>query len=126
MPVGSRVEKLVLNTDFAPTIADLADISFSGDGRSFAPLLRGEDPAWRSAVLLEAAGGGSPPSYTGIRTETYKYVEYQTGEKELYDLRSDPYEMESLHETAGSPLVQELVFRHEGFGSYDDSSTISG
>lgn len=108
MPVGSRVEKLVLNTDFAPTIADLAGISFSGDGRSFAPLLRGEDPAWRSAVLLEAAGGGSPPSYTGIRTETYKYVEYQTGEKELYDLRSDPYETESLHKTAGSSLVQEL------------------
>ena len=59
-------------------------------------------------MLLEAAGGGSPPSYTGVRTETYKYVEYQTGEKELYDLRSDPYETESLYETAGSSLVQEL------------------
>lgn len=108
VPAGSSVEKLVLNTDFAPTIADLAGISLPGDGRSFASLLRGEDPAWRSAVLLEAAGGGSPPSYAGVRTETHKYVEYQTGEKELYDLRSDPYETESLHETAGSPLAQEL------------------
>jgi hypothetical protein len=71
-------------------------------------LLRGEDPAWRSAVLLEAAGGGAPPSYAGVRTETHKYVEYQTGEKELYDLESDPYETESLHEIAGSSLVQEL------------------
>ena len=108
MPAGSRVEKLVLNTDFAPTIADLAGISLPGDGRSFTSLLRGEDPAWRSAVLLEAAGGGSPPTYTGVRTETHKYVEYQTGEKELYDLETDPYETESLHEIAGSSLVQEL------------------
>jgi arylsulfatase A-like enzyme len=105
---GSRVEKLVLNTDFAPTIADLAGISLPGDGRSFASLLRGEDPAWRSVVLLEAAGGGSPPTYRGVRTETHKYVEYQTGERELYDLETDPYETESLHETADSSLVQEL------------------
>jgi hypothetical protein len=47
------------------------------------PLLRGEDPAWRSAVLLEAAGGGAPPSYAGVGTETHKYVEYQIGEKEF-------------------------------------------
>jgi len=108
VPAGSRVEKLVLNTDFAPTIADLAGISFPSDGRSFTSLLRGEDPPWRSAVLLEAVGGGSPPTYRGVRTETHKYVEYQTGEKELYDLWSDPYETESLHETADSSLVQEL------------------
>jgi N-acetylglucosamine-6-sulfatase len=108
VPAGSRVEKLILNTDIAPTIADLAGISLPGDGRSFTPLLRGEAPAWRSTILLEAAGGGSPPSYMGVRTETHKYVEYQTGEKELYDLESDPYETESLHEIAGSSLVQEL------------------
>ena len=108
VPAGSRVEKLVLNTDFAPTIVDLAGISLPGDRRSFTSLLRGEDPAWRSVVLLEAVGGGSPPTYRGVRTETHKYVEYQTGERELYDLETDPYETESLHETADSSLVQEL------------------
>jgi N-acetylglucosamine-6-sulfatase len=53
---GSKVEKLVLNTDFAPTFAELAGIDFQGDGRSLVPLLRGgeEDPSssWRSAILL--------------------------------------------------------------------------
>lgn len=38
-------------------------------------------------------------------------VEYQTGEKELYDLRSDPYETESLHKSADSSLVQGLKAR---------------
>ncbi len=76
VPAGSRVEKLVLNTDFAPTIADLASISFPGDGRSFTSLLRSQDPTWRSVVLLEAAGGGASPSHTGVMTETHKHVEH--------------------------------------------------
>ena len=66
-----------------PLLCDLAGISLSGDGRYFMVLLRGEDPAWRSAELLEAAGGGAPPSYVGVGTETHKYVEYQIGEKEF-------------------------------------------
>jgi N-acetylglucosamine-6-sulfatase len=43
VPAGSKVEKLALNTDFASTFADLAGIEFPADGRSLAPLLRGED-----------------------------------------------------------------------------------
>jgi hypothetical protein len=84
-------------------------VSLPADGRSFAPLLRGEDPPWRSEALLEAAGGGSPPSYEAVRTETHKYVEYQTGDRELYDLEADPYEMDNLYETADASLVQDLL-----------------
>jgi arylsulfatase A-like enzyme len=108
VPAGSQVEELVLNNDFAPTIADLASVSFPADGRSFTPLLRGEGSPWRSVVLLEAAGGGSPPSYKAVRTESHKYVEYQTGDRELYDLSADPYELESLHESADASLVEDL------------------
>ena len=43
-----------------------------------------------------------------MRTGTHKYVEYDTGEVELYDLEADPYEMESIHETADPALVEEL------------------
>ncbi len=54
VPAGSEVEELAVNTDFAPTFAELAGLSFTADGRSLAPLLGGEEPAsWRSAVLLE-------------------------------------------------------------------------
>lgn len=45
VPAGSKIEKLVVNTDFAPTFADLADANFPADGRSFKPLLEGEEPA---------------------------------------------------------------------------------
>ena len=108
VPAGSKVERLALNTDFAPTFADLADIEFSADGRSLAPLLRGEDPAWRLAVLLEGFSGGSPPRYEAVRTETHKYVEYDNGETELYDLEADPYELENLPKIIDPSLVADL------------------
>jgi N-acetylglucosamine-6-sulfatase len=36
-------------------------------------------------------------------------VEYANGEKELYDLDADPYELESLHETEAPALLAELA-----------------
>jgi hypothetical protein len=52
---------------------------------------------WRGSAFLQGSQDRDP-----------QYVEYLTGEKELYDLLSDPYETESLHESVGSLLVQEL------------------
>ena len=145
---GSEVEQLVLNTDFAPTFADLAKVEFPADGRSLAPLLRGEDgeqsSSWRSSVLLEklpaedngdnaeaangkgkskAKGKGKAksdperPFWEAIRTETHKYVEYHNGDVELYDLQNDPYELESIHQSADRALVEDLKTRLEALKS---------
>jgi hypothetical protein len=35
-------------------------------------------------------------------------VEYQAGDRELYDLEADPYEMDNLYETADASLLQDL------------------
>lgn len=56
VPAGGTVEEIVLNTDLAPTFADLAGARVPDfvDGRSFAPLLHGERPAtWREGFLVE-------------------------------------------------------------------------
>ncbi len=136
---GSEVEELAVNTDFAPTFAELAGVSFPADGRSLAPLLRGEESPWRSAVLLERlpveesgeeeSGEGKGESkgkgkekgkgkakveavgssaFEAIRTGTYKYVEYENGETELYDLEADPYELDNVYETADPSLIEDL------------------
>jgi N-acetylglucosamine-6-sulfatase len=107
VPAGSTVQRLVLNTDLASTFGELAGTEFPADGRSIVPLLRGKAPSWRSAVLLEGFGKGSR-AYGAVRTETYKYIEYDNGERELYDLEADPYELESIHETADASLVEDL------------------
>jgi N-acetylglucosamine-6-sulfatase len=39
---------------------------------------------------------GNPPSYEAVRTPDFLYVEYRDGEREFYDLRTDPYEIHNL------------------------------
>ena len=36
-----------------------------------------------------------------MRTDRYVYAEYGTGEQELYDLYTDPYQLQSLHADPG-------------------------
>ena len=116
VPAGVKTEKLAVNTDFAPTFADLAGAEFPADGRSLVPVLAGnQDPSWRTSILLERLP--SQRGYQAIRTETHKYVEYNNGEKELYDLMADPYELKSLHETADPALLEDLKARLEALKS---------
>ena len=91
----------------------LIDLGFAStlpeaDGRSLAPLLRGEMiDDWRSLALVEHRGpvrnitdpdlpgprGGNPTTYEAIRTLTSLYVEYANGEKEFHDLTTDRHEL---------------------------------
>ena len=50
------------------------------------------------------------PSYTALRTDRYTYVEYTaTGERELYDLTTDPFELHNIATTADPNLVARLA-----------------
>ena len=120
---GASIEKLVLNTDFPPTFADLAVLGeYAADGRSLGPLLRGESPSsWRSAVLLEGFVGKRDRVYGAVRSGTHKYVEYANGEKELYNLEADPYELESIHETADPAFVEDLKTKLEALRSCSEA-----
>jgi arylsulfatase A-like enzyme len=99
---GTVDTHLVTNADFAPTIANAARTSAPGvEGRTLLPLLRGETGAWRTSFPLEHLLGvhgqtHPPPSYCGVRTTRYTYVRYQGGFQEVYDLRSDPWQLTNL------------------------------
>jgi N-acetylglucosamine-6-sulfatase len=90
---------LVLNVDLAPTIYDLTGTSAPGriDGQSLVPLLRGRAADWRSSFLIESLQflRKGVPTYCGIRTKRWKYVKYDDGFLELYDLRNDPHELDN-------------------------------
>jgi arylsulfatase A-like enzyme len=94
----------VSNVDLAPTIADLARTALDPppDGVSLVPLLLGrEPPSWRPGVLAEFRGGRYIPGWWALRTPQYAYVEYATGERELYDIAgsigpADPYERRNV------------------------------
>jgi N-acetylglucosamine-6-sulfatase len=100
--------RLSLNTDIAPTIAELAGISmpYRPDGVSLVPLLTNSATDWRSSLLLEYQESGQTPSmFWAVRTDTWKYSELSTGERELYDLASDPYELTNV---ANQPAYAEI------------------
>jgi N-acetylglucosamine-6-sulfatase len=104
---GSTTGKLALNTDFLPTFTDLAGIQTPSyvDGRSLRPVLKGRATTWRSAILLEIRQQEQTMSSYGIRTSNgSKYVEYEGGFKELYNLNTDPYELSNDYDTASPPI----------------------
>ena len=45
---------------------------------------------------MQDATSGNPTTYEAMRTPRFLYVEYQDGEREFYDLTSDPYELHNL------------------------------
>jgi N-acetylglucosamine-6-sulfatase len=116
VPAGAVRQQLVINNDLAPTIAELAGASTPAfvDGSSFAPLLGSSPPSsWRTAFLQEGWKPQSPPVPTnkGVRTQSHMYVEYDTGERELYDLSADPYQLQSKPRAGNEQLYSTLESR---------------
>jgi N-acetylglucosamine-6-sulfatase len=106
---AQKVNHLVINNDFAPTVAQLAGVDPPDfvDGKSFAPLLRAEKPPlqdWRTGFMVEHV----TPTYQALRTNVHAYVEWKGGARELYNLEEDPYQLRSRHQTADPTLLGEL------------------
>jgi hypothetical protein len=66
-------------------------------------MIEGTNSPWRTSFLIEHGGNTATiPAYCGVRTEQYAYVRYSDGFEELYDLTSDPYELQNV---ASDPSV---------------------
>jgi N-acetylglucosamine-6-sulfatase len=52
--------------------------------------------------------GAYRPAFKGLRTNDSLYVEYNTGERELYDLIKDPYQIENLADSAEKGYIEEF------------------
>ena len=124
VPAGRREDALVINNDLAPTFAAMAGVRTPAfeDGRSFLPLLAPTRPEWtRAAFKIERRGGRDAQlepgddaaprgaaAFDAIRTREHTYVEYDGGERELYDLQRDPHQLENIASRADPALVSRL------------------
>lgn len=113
LPSERRVDVLASQTDLLDTIADLLGLDFRRGrtkGFSLAPWLAPALPAGetlqRSFTLLGATRYGPPQR--GVRTERLKLIHYPDGEfpDQLYDLASDPEELEDLAPTDDERLAE--------------------
>jgi N-acetylglucosamine-6-sulfatase len=122
---GTINDDLVLALDIAPTVLDLAGAKASDrehiQGLSLRPLSKkGSRRGWRNSFMCEYFSENAMPwligmSYKAIRTRRHKYIHWTQKSldgvecDELYDLKSDPFEMNNLLGKRGSaPLVTKL------------------
>lgn len=135
---GGRNNWLINNTDFAPTILEMAGghVPTYMQGRSFAAALAGKKKPrdWRTATYyrywMHMAHGHNNPAHFGIRTERYKLIlfygcDFTEGRNggnryypntpaawELYDLQKDPAEMQNVYgDTEYAEVAAELKAR---------------
>jgi arylsulfatase len=124
-----RTNNLVSLLDLMPTVLDLVGIEAPAgvEGRSLAPMLRGEPQEPAEYVVIESGSPGDPPTLAEIgdarpegpwdesyfvwcanprawagpgqciRTDRWKLAVYANGDGELYDMRSDPAELDNRY-----------------------------
>ncbi|MDR8390780.1 sulfatase [Aliifodinibius sp. S!AR15-10] len=108
-----KVDELVQNIDWAPTLLDLAGVEVPADmqGKSLLPLVKGEQSSWRDALYYhyyEFPNEHMVKKHYGIRTERYKLIHFydDIDTWELYDLQEDPMELNNLY---GQPEYAQLT-----------------
>ena len=114
---NTSITQLIQNIDLAPTLLEFADVKVPADapkmdGRSFAPLLHGQQvPDWRKHILYEYHwewNFPAMPTCLAIRTDRYKYIYYHGiwDRNGFYDLETDPHER---HNLINVPAYQEQI-----------------
>ena len=125
---GGAIQQLVSLVDFPPTLLDAADVDVPEEmqGRSIMPIIRKEPDEWPEEVFIQIS-----ESQVGraVRTKRWKYSVVAKGkdgsespnsdhytEEYLYDLYSDPYELQNLvglssHKKVAEKMRERLIRR---------------
>jgi arylsulfatase A-like enzyme len=117
VPQNKSEPSIALNIDLAPTFAAIAgaDAPDTVDGRPLLRLLQGKATFkdWRDDFLVElyTREEGGITEYSALRTTQHLYVEYASGERELYDVAKDPYQLHNLQASADPELLARLAAR---------------
>ncbi|GAA1883976.1 sulfatase family protein [Lapillicoccus jejuensis] len=127
-----RDPHVVTNVDLGTTLATIGRTTPGRpqDGRSLVPLLTDPAAAWTDEALIQkprgsGAGGGGDGGggnglgatssgfpvtpYYALRTDRWTYVEYTSGERELYDRRTDPDELVNVYGRQGTAAVTKTL-----------------
>jgi len=144
VPAGETHDHLLSNVDVLPTLCDFAGVEPPADldGRTVAPLLRGEGDAYepRDHVFAEMTFHGFYDPMRAIRTEEYKYIrsfwdvpevnippfDSKAAREVRGELCSDSRPMELLYHLPSDPHEQEslasdrLIYEPAEYGSDPD------
>lgn len=145
LPAGMRNRDLILNVDFAATLADFAGVEApeGNQGRSFRENLKGNTPEdWRKSIYYRYwTQHDIRPAHIGVRTDRYKLM-FLYGDRlgmtgssdyvsepswEFYDLEKDPHENHNAYGDAEYAdiirmMKKEMVRLRSETGDTDEGS----
>ena len=113
IPHGKTSRQFAINADMAPTISAIAHAKprVVMDGRSLLPFARHPGKTVSRELSIEAKRFQATRGFDALRMHRWMYAHYDTGEKELYDLKKDPFELENVHGKRGYRKVERRLAR---------------
>lgn len=111
LPAGLVSNALVSNLDTAVTMLDAAGLSFpeGADGKSLLEAGEGADTLFREYMVCETHGHLEEHFGRAVITQRYKYIYNYNQTDELYDLCTDPYEINNVVQLeAYAPILEKL------------------
>lgn len=98
VPDGAVHDELVAAEDVFPTLLDYAGAEQlpDRDGASLRPLIEGRGRVERARYV--SSFRGVAPEYRGhfVRTSRWRYMDFEDGHEELFDIVDDPFELVDL------------------------------
>jgi len=112
-PTKLSTRPILLEGDTGPGSADEAqaasararDARVSVEGKRGVKNLEQEPDAIKSAASVNSA-----PAYRSIRTDRYEYTIYSNGQSELYDMKRDPAQLNSVVKNPRYRLVKKWLY----------------
>ena len=97
-----RTDALCAGVDLATTLLSLAGVPIpeAMEGTDMTPLFTGEKESIEDKVIIELGAN------VGIITDRWKLACRGNGERELYDIETDPNDLNNLHDDPGHTAVQ--------------------
>lgn len=127
---GVDSKAVVQNIDYGPTFLEVAgaEVPSEMQGRSMVDLMKNQGipgATWRDAIYYayyENAAVHNVPVHDGVRTERYKLMYFpRTREWNLFDLKTDPQEMQSVHDSEDyGAILAGMQRRYRDLRSYYD------
>jgi N-acetylglucosamine-6-sulfatase len=117
--VEGRVDPrlVAVNVDLAATVLELLGVPPTGEGLPLGDALVDAALPTRDHVYMDNFTSGAPV-WAGVVTESQKYIQWGTGETEIYDLVADPYELASQHASPAADLdlaaLGAIIDEHRG------------